>query len=126
MSDKYIGIYYPDSIIKDQKAMATFCLFFDEIHLISPSDDSKDPTNTYKNLPDEFYINVFGNPSEEETKRTIEFYKFVNDNKTLLNEILFYESHLLATGVTKIMEKLLGGELTQNELFEWGQTLIID
>jgi len=120
MSDKkYIGIYYPDSIIRDPKAMATFCLFFDEIHLISPSDDSKDPTSTYKKLPDEFYINVFGNPSEEETKKTLEFYKFVNDNKALLKEIVFYESHLLAAGVTKIMGKLLEGKLTPDELLEF-------
>ena len=120
MSDKkYIGIYYPDSIIRDPKAMATFCLFFDEIHLISPSDDSKDPTNTYKKLPDKFYINVFGNPSEEETKKALEFYKFVLDNKSLLKEIVFYESHLLAAGATKIMEKLLGGKLTTDELLEF-------
>ena len=119
MSDKYIGIYYPNSIIRDPKAMATFCLFFDEIHLISPSDDSKDPTSTYKKLPDEFYINVLGNPSEEETKKTLEFYKFVNDNKALLKEVVFYESHLLAAGVTKIMEKLLGGKLTPDELLEF-------
>ena len=120
MADKkYIGIYYPDSIIRDSKAMATFCLFFDEVHLISPSDDSQDPTSTYKKLPDEFRINVFGNPSKEETQKTLDFYKFVNDNKVLLKEILFYESHLLAAGVTKIMNKLLDGKLTHDELLEF-------
>lgn len=116
---KYIGIYYPDSIIKNQRSMATFCLFFDEIHLISPSDDSKDPTSMYKNLPDKFYINVFGKPSEEETKRTTEFYQFVLDNSALLKEVLFYEPHLLNSSITKIMEKLIGGHLTVEELQEF-------
>ena len=116
---KYIGIYYPDSIIKDPRSMATFCLFFDEIHLISPSDDSKDPTSTYKNLPDKFYLNVIGKPSEEEMKRTAGFYQFVLANKALLKDVLFYEPHLLNVGVTKIMEKLLGGKLTLDELQEF-------
>ena len=121
-ANKYVGVYHPDTIIRDPKAMATFCLFFDEIHLISPSDDSKDPTTTYKNLPDEFRISIFsiiGKPSEEETERMLDFYKFVSDIKPLLKEVVYYHPHLLNISVSQITEKLLDGKLTHNELFEF-------
>ena len=57
-SNKYIGPYYSDTVIRNPKAMAMFYLFFDKSHPISPLDDSKYSTTTYKTLPDKFGVNI--------------------------------------------------------------------
>lgn len=42
---RYIGVYYPDAVIENRRALATFCLFFDEIHLVTMADLARDPTD---------------------------------------------------------------------------------
>lgn len=114
---KYIGIYYPNSWIADKKSLATFCLFFDEIHLVTQSDGAKDPTSYLKTLPDEFYINALGNPSKAEMEKVAAFYKFALDNKALLKEIIFYHPHLLDAQISDITHRLLHGGVPVDDFY---------
>ena len=118
VSNKYIGVYYSDTVICNPKALATFCLFFDEIHLISPSDDAKDPTTTYKNLPDKFFIHSIGQ-SRDGDKRILDFYKFVSDIKPLLKEVVYYHQHLLNTSTSQFIDKLLCGNLSSEDFTDF-------
>jgi len=112
---KYIGIYYPNSWIANKKSLATFCLFFDEIHLITQSDLTKDPTTFLKELPEESQISVFGNPREELINKVTAFYKFVLDNKSLLKEVIYYHPHLLDSKISDITNRLLNGGVPVDE-----------
>ncbi len=120
MADKkYIGIYYPDCFIENPISLTTFSLFFDELHLITMSDMSKDPTNYLKSLPSTFHINVFGSPSQSVLEKTKQFYQFALNNQELIGKILYFHPHLLDKSVTSISSKLLSGGLTQDELFNF-------
>ncbi|SRX74761.1 hypothetical protein [Aequorivita antarctica] len=116
---KYIGVYYPNCYIENQVSLATFSLFFDELHLVTVSDMATDPTGYLKRLPTSININVIGKPSKEELERTKNFYQFALNNQELLGEILFYHPHLLDSSVKSISHKLLSGELTQDELLDF-------
>ena len=78
----------------------------------------------YKELPDKFFINSIGQSSKKEEKRIIEFYKFISDIKPLLKEVVYYHPHLLNTSVSQITDKLLGSNLSSEELtgFLLGET----
>lgn len=121
---KYIGVYYPNCYIENQISLATFSLFFDELHLVTVSDMSDDPTAYLKQLPTSIKLNVIGKPSEEEIERTKNFYQFALNNQELIGEILFFHPHLLNTSVSSITNKFISGELTQEELLDFinGQT----
>jgi hypothetical protein len=112
---KYIGIYYPNSWIADKKSLATFCLFFDEIHLVTQSGGAKDPTTFLKKLPKKFYINVFGNPREELINNVNAFYKFALDNQSLLKEVIYYHPNLLDEQINDITNKLFHGGIPVDE-----------
>ena len=116
---KYIGVYYPDAVIENPRTLATFCLFFDEIHLVTMADLAKDPTNYLKSLPDKFYINTFGGVSQELIDRTNQFYKFALNNRELIGEVIFYHPHLFDSHVTDLSKKLLSGGLPTEDLFNF-------
>lgn len=116
---KYIGVYYPNCFIENQVSLATFALFFDELHFVTVSDMATDPTGYLKRLPASININVIGKPSKEELERTKNFYQFALNNQELLGEILFYHPHLLDSSVKSISHKLLSGQLTQDELLDF-------
>jgi len=100
MNNKYSAIYYPDSYIHDQKSLMTYLFIYDEIHLVTFSDDSRNPTQYLKNIPDhtqissmtksgkrDFFIsgnevrsNITGG-FDENTKQVIQFYQFVQRYK---------------------------------------------
>ncbi|MGD0827181.1 MAG: hypothetical protein ABSA09_03735 [Desulfobaccales bacterium] len=117
--NKYIGIYYPDTIISNPYSLTTLCLFYDEIHLITISDVAENPTSYLKALPDEIKIGTFGQPGEEDIKRAIDFYQFALNNKSLLDEVLYYHPHLLNTAINEFTNKLLIGKITQQELIDF-------
>lgn len=121
---KYIGIYYPNCYIPNSISLTTFSLFFDELHLITLADLTKNPTKYLKNLPDSISINVLGEQSEEEINKVKSFYQFVLNNRILLDKCLYYHSHLISKSITDFSSKLLLGEVSQEELIEFvfGQT----
>jgi hypothetical protein len=116
---KYSGIYYPNSWIEDKRSLATFSLFFDEIHLITQSDFAKDPTTYLKELPDKFYIHALGNPAEELIRKVGAFYQFAVDNQALLGEIIFYHPHLLDLQINEITDRLLHGGVPVDDLLKF-------
>lgn len=112
---KYIGIYYPNSWIKDKNSLATFCLFFDEIHLVTHSDDAKDPTSYLKKLPDTLYIYPMGNPPQEEVDRLKAYYQFAFSIQPLLKEVIYYHPHLLTAQINDITHRLLHGGIPADD-----------
>lgn len=120
MTDKkYIGVYYPDCFIDNPASLTIFSLFYDEIHLITMSDMSKDPTGYLKRLPSTININVFGSPSDEVIEKTKRFYQFALNNQELLGKVLYFHPHLLDGATTSISDKLLKGCLAQEDLFDF-------
>jgi len=41
MTNKYSAMYYPDCYVDSPKALATYLLLYDEIHLVALSDEAK-------------------------------------------------------------------------------------
>jgi hypothetical protein len=87
--NKYIAVYYPNSWIKNRNSLATFCLFFDEVHLVTQSDMAKDPTTYLKNLSDKIQIGVLGKLNEDLLKKVAGFYQFAMDNRALLKNVIY-------------------------------------
>jgi len=59
-NDKLIAMYYPNSFIENRNSLASYCLYFDEIRLVSMFDGQSDPTKYFSTMPDNIYIGVFG------------------------------------------------------------------
>jgi len=113
------AMYYPDCRITNASNLATFCLYFDEVHLITPSDDARDPTKYLKGLPTRVQIGLIGKTTPEALKQgeaLAEFYRFALTNKPLLGKVIFYEPHLLCSQVNRMLEKLHGEGLPAEEL----------
>lgn len=120
MNDKkYIGVYYPDTIISDIKSLTTFCIFFDEVHLVTITDGAKDPTNYLKNLPDKFYLNVFGNGPEKNVERVKNYYQFALRNRELLKEVLYYHPHLFDISTNMFLGKLFKGSMPAEDFYDF-------
>ena len=121
MKNKYIGVYYSDSHFKDLNAFTTFSLFFDEIHLITHSTTltGNNPTNYFKNLPDEIQIAFPKNVNEIEISRLKDLTQFLVNNKALLGDILFYHNDLLGGSISKFSQRLLEGSVPVEELIKF-------
>jgi hypothetical protein len=113
---KYIGVYYSNSWVSNRRSLATFCLFFDEIHLVTPSDCTDNPTAYLKKLQDKIYIHVLGKATKEMTEKVTNFYQFILDNKTLLGDVIYYHPHLLGSHITDFAKRLMNGGVTIEDL----------
>ena len=137
MTNKYSAMYYPDCYVDSPKALATYLLLYDEIHLVALSDEAKNPTEHLRKIPayttikamkkgrenidftvsaDE--IRVSGDPCkiDAQTKRTLLFYQFVQRHKELIGNTIFFHPHLWASALNRITGKLLGEGLARDEL----------
>jgi hypothetical protein len=111
--NKYIGVYYSDSHFKDLNAFTTFSLFFDEIHLITHSTtlSGKEPTEYFKNLPDEIQIALPNKVNESEILKLKEFTQFIMNNKVLIGDLLYYHNDLVGGSISRFSQRLLSGSV---------------
>ena len=137
MKNKYSAMYYPECYVDNPKALSTYLLLYDEIHLIALSDEAKNPTEYLRKIPayttikaiykgheDVEYvvsasdIRASANPGEidKQTKRTLLFYQFVQRHKELIGNTIFFHPHLWASASNRITSKLLGEGLPYDEL----------
>ncbi len=137
MTNKYAAMYYPDCYVDSPKALATYLLLYDEIHLVALSDDARNPTERFSKLPPYTTIKLMTKGREEveflvsaseirvsgdsgeidmQTKRTLLFYQFVQRHKQLIGTTIFFHPHLWASAVSRITGKLLGDGLSLEEL----------
>jgi hypothetical protein len=94
--EKLCAVYYPDVVIENKSALATFCLYFDEVHCVPffPLYESKKT-----NLKDFQIILPF--PVEGD-----EISSFLVDNGPLEDEVLFYKRD--------IIDKIVHGETSES------------
>ncbi len=118
-TQKFTAVYYPDALIADRGSLATFSLFFDELHLVSPSDDAKDPTSNLMKISEKTSIIPLGNPSKDEIERVVRYYQFAFDNKPLLKKVIFYHPHLMAEQINNMTNKLMNGGVSVDELYDF-------
>src|SRR5947208_2606313 len=131
----YSAIYYPDCYVSNGRALATYLLLYDELHLVTLADDARDPTDRFRKLPKytmvtainkgktrEFAvtgseIRTSGDPGEidEQTRRTLLFYQFIQRYKVLIRDALFFHPHLLSSAITRVTDKLIGTGLDLDE-----------
>ncbi len=137
MTNKYSAMYYPECYVDSPKALATYLLLYDEIHLISLSDEAKNPTEYLRKIPayttikainkghedidfvvSASEIRASANPGEidKQTRRTLLFYQFVQRHKELIGNTIFFHPHLWASALNRITSKLLGEGLPYDEL----------
>jgi len=136
---KYSAIYYPDCYINNYKTLTTYLLLYDELHFIALSDDATNPTDRFRKLPKytvvtriwkgqkhEFLISGSEIRTSEksieiddQTKRTLLFYQFVQRYKILIGDAIFFHPHLLSSALNRIKDKLLRGELEFDELIKF-------
>ncbi len=136
MPTNYSAIYYPDCYVDSPQALATYLLIYDELHLVALYDDASNPTDHLSKIPQ--YTHIKGirkgrpldftvsstkitcsrDPGEidDQTRRMLSFYQFVQRYKPLIGNALFYHPHLLASAMNQITGKLVGGGLDINEL----------
>ena len=125
---KYSAIYYPDCYVGSGRALATYMLLYDELHLVALSDDAKNPTVRFRELPKYTIVTainkgktvefaVTGNEIrtsgdlgelDDQIRRTLFFYQFVQRYKVLIGDALFFHPHLLSSAMTRFTDKLLG------------------
>lgn len=101
---KYNGIYHSDIFVKDKASLATMCIYFDELHLVSPSDNLDDPTDYYKNIDGKlegYYLNDNLPKPTSQLDKMNEFYNFIYEYKELIGEAIFFEKWLLNSAVNK-------------------------
>lgn len=125
--NRLCAMYYPDCRITNTSSLATFCLYFDEIHLVTPSDFARDPTNYLKGLPDRVQVGLIGETTPEALRQgeaLADFYRFALINKPLMGKVIFYEPHLLCSQINRMIDKLHGEGLPADELlsFAMGET----
>lgn len=140
MKHRYSAMYYPDCFVGNLANLTTYLLLYDELHLVAMSDDSKNPTEKFRTLPKYTVIKSFkpgqdlveysvsateirskGEPGEldEQTKRTLLYYQFIQRNKELIGDAIFFHPHLWASAVNRITGKLLGGGLGLEEFYKF-------
>lgn len=140
MKHRYSAMYYPDCFVDNLENLTTYLLLYDELHLVAMSDDSKNPTEKFRSLPKYTVIKSFkpgqdlvefavsateisskGDPGEldEQTKRTLLYYQFVQRNKELIGDAIFFHPHLWASATNRITEKLLRGGLDLEEFYNF-------
>ena len=137
MINKYSAMYYPECYVDNPGALSTYLLLYDEIHLIALSDEAKNPTEYLRKIPAYTTIKAINkgredidftvsaseirastNPVEidEQTRRVLFFYQFVQRNKELIGNAIFYHPHLWASALNRVTSKLLGEGLPKDEL----------
>jgi len=119
--DKLIAMYYPNSFIENRNSLASYCLYFDEIRLVSMFDGQSDPTKYFSTMPDNIYIGVFDGDLEQDLIDDFSgLYQFIKDYRELIGNVIFYEKHLVAKKVDSMVRRLLSGKLPLEEITEWG------
>ncbi|EJX2556568.1 MULTISPECIES: hypothetical protein [unclassified Vibrio] len=136
MTKKYSAIYYPDSYIFSQKSLMTYLFIYDELHLVTFADDSKNPTEYFKNIPDyttvtsmtqdgsqrEFYIHgdeVTSNAAGDvnaDARQVIQFYQFIHKYKSLIGESIYFHPNMIANLWSSMTEQLWNGGLPIQDL----------
>ncbi len=139
MTNKYSAFYYPDCYIDSPSSLATYLLLYDEIHLVALSDDAKNPTEYFSKLPKYTTIKAIAHGREveylitadeirtkkdqgeidEQTKRVILFYQFIQRNKELIGSTIFYHPNILASATNRITSKLLREGLPNEEFLKF-------
>lgn len=139
MTMKYSAIYYPDCYVNSGKALTTYLLLYDELHLVALSDDARNPTKRFRELPDctivkstskgqtqEFAVTgseIRGSEEQREidaqTTRTLLFYQFVQRYKPLIGDAIFFHPHLLSSAINRFEDKLFGAGLAQDEFVQF-------
>ena len=115
---KLTAIYYPNSYIENNRSIASYALYFDELRMVTLIDDATDQTNRLANLPKQLYINSFGgDPDSEYINNLKGYYNFAWNYKELIGKFIFYEPHLLGNKINTIVDKLLGGAGIPTEEF---------
>jgi hypothetical protein len=135
MAAKYSAIYYPDCYVDTGRALTTYLLLYDELHLIAISDDARNPTERFRGLPDytmvtninkgrsqEFAVSrdeirTSGEPGEidDQTRRILSFYQFVQRYKPLLGDAVFFHPHVLSSALNRLTDNFLGGGIDLEE-----------
>jgi hypothetical protein len=136
MAAQYSAIYYPDCYVDSGKALTTYLLLYDELHLVAISDDARNPTERFRKLPDytmvtninkghsqEFAVSrdgirSSGAPGEidDQTRRILLFYQFVQRYKPLIGDAVFFHPHVLSSALNRLTDNLLGGGLDLDEI----------
>lgn len=136
MTKNYSAIYYPDSYIFNQKSLMTYLFIYDELHFVTFADDSKNPTEYFKNIPDyttitsitkeggqrEFYIhgdevksNIAGDVNAD-ARQVIEFYQFIHRYKSLIGEYIYFHPNMMANLWSNMTDQLWNGGLPTEDL----------
>ncbi len=126
MAEQLTAIYYADCYPADRSLFAGMCLYFDEVHFVSPSDDasSKETYTTYLSRLDAkgLTVGVIGDAATPEAQRDIQramaFYQFVLDAKPMMGGVVHYHPNLQTVEITRISQSLLKGELSSDEWLE--------
>jgi hypothetical protein len=84
-SEKLCAVYHPDFVIKNKTALATFCLYFDEVQCIPFLSLYQSKTGAVE----DFQI-ILPFPVEGD-----EISSFLVDNRSLENEVLFYKRDVI-------------------------------
>jgi len=103
-------MYYPAPMIENRKSAVSLALLFDDIHFVTISDFSTNPTNYLKSLPNEVRIGVIGEKNPIQTRRVGEFFAFALDYRELMGSVFHYHPHTFDQLVTQISAKLVRGE----------------
>jgi hypothetical protein len=123
MNDTLTAIYYCESYPIDRSVFAGMCLYFDEVHFVSPSDDasSKEAYTTYLSRLNAgaVRIGVFGDAEHPEAKGQIQraagFYQFVLDAKPLMGQVVHYHPNLQTREINRITGSLVAGGLSLDD-----------
>jgi hypothetical protein len=127
MAEQLTAIYYANCYLADRSLFAGMCLYFDEVHFVSPSDDasSKEAYTSYLSRLDAkgLTIGVIGDAATPEAQRDIQramaFYQFVLDAKPLMGGVVQYHPNLQTVEITRISQSLFKGELSSDEWLEF-------
>ncbi|WP_395744421.1 hypothetical protein [Prosthecobacter sp.] len=134
MANKYSSVYYPECYVGDARSLTTYLMIYDELHLIALSDDARNPTERFRNLPEyshitsitasgtqEFSVSAKEIRSKNEldvrdinakTRRSLLFHQFIQRYKSLIGEALFFHPHVLASYFNRSIDKMLQGGMT--------------
>ena len=135
MTNKYSAMYYPDCYVDSCEALTTYLLLYDELHFVALSDDARNPTEQFRKLSQYTIVKAIekghevdfavsaseirtsGEPGEidEQTRRTLLFYQFIQRYKELIGDAIFFHPHLLSSALNRITDKLFGEGLALEE-----------
>ncbi len=137
MRSVYSAVYYPNSYIQDQRSLMAYLFIYDELHFVTFSTDSRNPTEYFKNIPDHTEISsitkkgkrnfwvtsneVKSNLSgrlDEQTRQVVEFYQFIQRYKRFIGDSIHFHPNMIASLLSRMTDQITGAGLPASDLIQ--------